>query len=405
MTDAPASPVNVVIPGERAVAEPPPASVNPVVPETPVVAESPGSSVNVVIPEIPVVPDAPAGFPTRAEPDVTRAEIDAPSDSGPRAVSAPGGVGGGLAGGVRGGDRHVSPESDAPAPPVDAGDLMVAAADLVIGTAWWATGPLRAAGRLTYHAVEAGLASATARSRRLQLRAQARRGDARTTIDLLIQALLRPLVKRVVDAALAELDLTKLVLENVDLDEVAAALDVDAVVRRVDVNGIVGQVDLDSAVRRVDMDQIVARIDVNGIVQQVDIDAVVGMVDVDSIVNRLDLNEIARRLDIDGIVARVDLQAIVDRLDIAAVVAGVDPDPVVARVNFDAAMAHIDLIGIAQRVVDGIDLPGIIRESTGSLATEAVAGVRSQGQAADDAVGQLVGRVLRRRALDAPRPQ
>ena len=73
--------------------------------------------------------------------------------------------------------------------------------------------------------------------------------------------------------------------------------------------------------------------------------------------------------------------------------------------NFDAAMSHIDLIGIAQRVVDGIDLPGIIRESTGSLATEAVAGVRVQGQAADDAVGQLVGRVLRRRALDPPRHQ
>ena len=92
-------------------------------------------------------------------------------------------------------------------------------------------------------------------------------------------------------------------------------------------------------------------------------------------------------------------------LDIAAVVSKVDPDPVVARVNFDAAMSQIDLIGIAQRVVDGIDLPGIIRESTGSLATEAVAGVRVQGQAADDAVGQLVGRVLRRRALDPPRQQ
>jgi hypothetical protein len=93
----------------------------------------------------------------------------------------------------------------------------------------------------------------------------------------------------------------------------------------------------------------------------------------------------------------------VDRLDIAAIVAKVDPDPVVARVDFDAAMSHIDLIGTAQRVVDGIDLPGIIRESTGSLATEAVTGVRVQGQAADDAVSQLVGRVLRRKAL-APAP-
>ena len=55
-------------------------------------------------------------------------------------------------------------------------------------------------------------------------------------------------------------------------------------------------------------------------------------------------------------------------------------------------MAQIDLIGIAQKIVDGIDLPGIIRDSTGSLASEAVHGVRVQGQQADDAVGQLVGR-------------
>jgi len=296
----------------------------------------------------------------------------------------------------RGAEQRVTAKAIGPAPPIDAGDVLVAAADLVIGTAWWVTGPIRAVGRLGVHAVQAGLAGATARSRRLQLRAQARRGDARSTLDLLIQAVLRPIIKRVVDAALAELDLTKIVLEHVDLDRVAEALDIDGIVAGVDLDAAVARVDLDAAVGRVDLDQIVDRIDVDGIVASVDIGAVVDRVDIESIVNRL---------DIDGIVAEVNLQAIVDRLDIAAVVAKVDPDPVVSRVNFDAAMSHIDLIGIAQRVVDGIDLPGIIRESTGSLATEAVAGVRVQGQAADDAVGQLVGRVLRRRALDPPRSQ
>ena len=330
------------------------------------------------------------------------------------ARSEPSGAARDTANDVAGADQRVTAKAIGPAPPIDAGDVLVAAADLVIGTAWWATGPIRAVGRLGVHAVEAGLAGATARSRRLQLRAQAHRGDARSTLDLLIQAVLRPIIKRVVESALAELDLTKIVLEHVDLDRVAEALDIDgivagvdldAAVARVDLDAAVARVDLDGAVRRVDLDQIVDRIDVNGIVKTVDIGAVVDLVDIDSIVNRLDLDEIAGRLDIDGIVAKVDLQAIVDRLDIAAVVAKVDPDPVVSRVNFDAAMSHIDLIGIAQRVVDGIDLPGIIRESTGSLATEAVAGVRVQGQAADDAVGQLVGRVLRRRALDPPRSQ
>jgi len=301
-------------------------------------------------------------------------------------------------------DEHVSPSPDEPAGDARGHDVVDAAADVVVGTIWWATGPLRGGGRLAARAVEGAMSSAVRRSRWLHTRAQTRPRDLGGAIEHLILSLLRPLIRRIVEAVIAELDLTRLILDNVDLDAVAARLDVQAVVKRVDVNSIVAGVDLDSAVSRVDLDQIVNRIDVNGIVRMVDVDGVVAMVDLDSVVNRLDLNEIAGRLDLDGIVARVDLQAIVDRIDVGAIVGKVDPDAVVARVNFDAAMAQIDLIGVAQRVVDGIDLPGIIRDSTGSLASEAVAGVRVQGQQADDAVGQLVGRVLRRRALDAPRP-
>ena len=121
------------------------------------------------------------------------------------------------------------------------------------------------------------------------------------------------------------------------------------------------------------------------------------------IVEGVDLNRIVNRLDLNAIVARVDIEGIVAGLDLDAIVARVDPDMIVARVDFDAAMAHIDLIGIANTVVDGIDLAGIIRDSTGSLASEAVHGVRVQGQQADDAIGQLVGRVLgRRRHVDGP---
>ena len=249
------------------------------------------------------------------------------------------------------------------------------------------------------------------------------------------------MISRVVDAALAELDLTTIVLENVDLDAIAAQLDVEAVINRVDLDGVVASVDLDAAVApgrsgsdrlRIDIDGIVAgstwtppsagstsvrsstgwtwmrivgKVDVDAIINRVDIDGIVAGVDLDSIVRRLDLNKIADGLELDPLVAKVNLMAVVDRLDIGAVVAKVDPDPIVARVNFDAAMAQIDLIGIAQKIVDGIDLPGIIRDSTGSLASEAVHGVRVQGQHADDAVGQLVGRVFRRRAaLDGTHP-
>jgi hypothetical protein len=325
------------------------------------------------------------------------------------------------------GDGGVTPAPDASS--AQGRDLIETAVHLAVGTAWWAIGPIRRGGRLAVRTAEAALADARQRSRWLQTlvevpAVEARAAEDRSSIELLIQALLRPVISRVVDAAMAELDLTKLILDNVDLDAVAAKLDVEAVINRVDLDGVVATVDLDAAVRRVDLDQIVSRIDIDGIVAGVDIDAVIDRVDVDAIVKRvdldgavatvdldavvkrLDLNEIANGLALDPLVAKVDLMAVVDRLDFGAIVAKVDPDPVVAKVNFDAAIDQIDLIGLAQKVVDGIDLPGIIRDSTGSLASEAVHGVRVQGQHADDAVGQLVGRVFRRRAaLEGPAPQ
>jgi hypothetical protein len=57
---------------------------------------------------------------------------------------------------------------------------------------------------------------------------------------------------------------------------------------------------------------------------------------------------------------------------------------------------RIDLIGLADEVVAGIDLPGIIRDSTSSVTAEVMDDVRSQGERADDAVSGLVDRILRR---------
>jgi hypothetical protein len=71
---------------------------------------------------------------------------------------------------------------------------------------------------------------------------------------------------------------------------------------------------------------------------------------------------------------------------------------VVARVDFDAALARIDIVGIAQKVIDAIDLPEIIRHSTGTLTTDSVRSVRAQAVQADDVVAGFVGRLLRRPA-------
>jgi hypothetical protein len=204
-----------------------------------------------------------------------------------------------------------------------------------------------------------------------------------TGLNALVDAVLRFAIVRVVDAFLAEVDVTALVREHVDLDVVASGIDVDKVVSRVD---------LDAIVRRIDIDAIAVGLDV---------DAVVARVDLDAIVRRIDIDAIARGLDLDAVVARVDLEAVVRRIDLDAIAGELDVDAVVARVDLDAIVRRMDLIGIASEVVDGIDLAGIIRQSSGALASDSVRTIRSEAMHADDVLSGVVDRVLGRRR---PRP-
>lgn len=57
---------------------------------------------------------------------------------------------------------------------------------------------------------------------------------------------------------------------------------------------------------------------------------------------------------------------------------------------------RVDLIGLADEVVAGINLPAIIRESTGSVTSDVMHDVRSQSERADDAVAGIIDRILRR---------
>lgn len=194
-------------------------------------------------------------------------------------------------------------------------------------------------------ATAAGAARALTRLPGLEspLRAIADRGE-RTIASATVVAdvLLRATVVKIVAAAIEEIDLTRLIRENVDID------------------AIIEGIDLDKAVARVDLDKAVARVDLDAAVRRVDIDAVIGRVDLDSIVDTVDL------------------------------------DRQVSRVDLDSAISRVDLIALANFVIDGVDLPDIIRDSTGSLSAEAVRGVRSQGMQADDAVSHFVGRLFGR---------
>ena len=175
---------------------------------------------------------------------------------------------------------------------------------------------------------------------------------SRPGTEAVAAAFTREVVPEVIDAVLDQLDLTWLVAERVDLDELVARVDLDAAVERVDMERILGRIDLDEVAARIDIDAIIHRVDLDEIVRGVDLDAIVS------------------RVDIDAVASRIDLDAIVDR---------------------------IDIVGLARYVVEEIDLPEIIRESTGSMASETVRGVRMQGIGADEAVSRVVDRMLLRR--------
>lgn len=138
------------------------------------------------------------------------------------------------------------------------------------------------------------------------------------------------------------------------------------------------------------VEQVVARLDLTGLViRHVAIDDVVRTVDIEAVVDRLDLDAIVQRVDLDAAVAGVDLDA---------AVSGVDIDSIAGRLDLDAVISRIDLVRMVEEVIEAIDLPAIIRDSTGSMASDTIRGARMTGITADEALSRsLENHLFRRR--------
>jgi hypothetical protein len=241
------------------------------------------------------------------------------------------------------------------------------------------------------------------------------RGEgARAELERAGMEALRRILRRAVETALSVIDLTELVHTHVDLDALAATIDVDAVVARADVDAVVaradvdavvarvdldaalGRLDLDDIVARVDLDAVLSRVDLDAILSRVDLDAVVARVDLDGVLSRVDLDGVLSRMDLDAVLSRVDLDDIASRIDVEAIVARVEPDALVARVDIEAVVGRLDLPALTRQVIDAIDLPEILRESSGAVSSQAARVVRTEGMNADDSVARFMDRLLRR---------
>ncbi|GAB34423.1 hypothetical protein [Gordonia otitidis] len=239
--------------------------------------------------------------------------------------------------------------------------------------------PFRAASAMVDAAERVPLAGSVVRDGRRAVHTAIESAEALATVGT--RTGLAALIREVVDAFTSEIDLTALVLDNVDLDRIIASVDMNAIVDLLDLDAIVARVDLDAAVARVDLDAAVAR---------VDLDAAVARVDVDKIIDRVDVDRVISRVDIEAVIAGVDLDAVIDTVDL---------DRAVSHVDIDAVINRVDLIGLADVIIDGVDLPGIIREASTSVTSDVMTDVRSTSERADDAVADMVGRLLRRRVV------
>lgn len=127
-------------------------------------------------------------------------------------------------------------------------------------------------------------------------------------------------------------------------------------------------------------------------------------VDVARLVERVDVNVLLDRMNVDALLDRVDIAGLLDRVDVNALMARLDVDALIDSVNVDAVVSRVDVVGIAEVAIEGVGLPDIIRESTETMATETVGGIRLQTLRADDAVAHLIDRIIRRNGGRAAAP-
>jgi hypothetical protein len=100
-----------------------------------------------------------------------------------------------------------------------------------------------------------------------------------------------------------------------------------------------------------------------------------------------------------AILDKLDLtQIAIDHLDIDRILDTVDLDAVIERVDLNAAIHRVDLAAIATEVIGEIDLPELIRESTGAVTSETVRAVRMRSAEADLFMGRIIDRLLMRRS-------
>ena len=102
------------------------------------------------------------------------------------------------------------------------------------------------------------------------------------------------------------------------------------------------------------------------------------------------LDELLARIDMEAVLDRIDMEAVLDRIDMEAVLDRVDLDAMVERVDLDAVIERVDVNDFMSGVIQEIQVAGLLRDSTGAIATTTVDVLRTQ-------VGGVANRITGRK--------
>lgn len=142
---------------------------------------------------------------------------------------------------------------------------------------------------------------------------------------------------------------------------------------------------------------LVSAVDLNRVLKEVDLQAVVERLDLNALLATLDLQKILEGIDLNPLLESLDLNPVVQKLDLNGLIAGVDLNKVVGTIDIDGVLERVDLVVVGNRVIEGVDLSSIVRDASSTVTTEMISDVRSGSERADDAVDGFVDRVLRRK--------
>jgi hypothetical protein len=110
---------------------------------------------------------------------------------------------------------------------------------------------------------------------------------------------------------------------------------------------------IDLVVNALDVNELAARIDLNALVGRVDLDAILKKVDVDALLDQVDLNALLARVDLKPILARVDVNDLVQQIDMDALVQKTDLGAVIASSSGGMTMEALDAVRSGAVGLDG----------------------------------------------------